>query len=57
MADALERLDPDARTLIMLTGVVGMSFDEAAEVTGTPRGTVASRVSRARAELRRTVET
>ena len=56
VADALQRLDPDARTLIMLTGVVGMSFDEAAEVTGTPRGTVASRISRARAELRRTVE-
>ena len=55
LADALNRLDPETRALVMMTTALGLSFDETAEVTGLARGTVASRVGRARELLRRTV--
>lgn len=47
----LEALSPDRREAFALTQVVGLSYDEAAEVIGCPVGTVRSRVSRARADL------
>lgn len=40
------------RLLIMLTAGLGYSFDETATIVGLPRGTVASKVGRARAQLR-----
>ena len=49
---ALDQLNPDHRSLIMMTAGLGYSFDEVAEIVGVPRGTVASRVGRARAALR-----
>ncbi len=55
LADALDRLDPETRALLMMTTALGFSFDETAEVTGLARGTVASRVGRARDLLRKTV--
>lgn len=53
--DLLDGLDPDRRDAFVLTQVMGMSYDEAADVIGCPIGTVRSRVARARADLARTV--
>ena len=49
--DLLGRLDDDRRTAFVLTQVLGMYYDEAADVIGCPVGTVRSRVSRARLDL------
>lgn len=48
---ALAQLDERSRTLLLLVGVDGLSYAEAAEATGLAVGTVKSRVSRARARL------
>jgi RNA polymerase sigma-70 factor, ECF subfamily len=48
---ALAQLDDRSRTLLLLVAVDGLSYAEAAEVSGLPVGTVKSRVSRARARL------
>lgn len=48
---AMQQLDPDARQLLLLVGVDGLSYAEAAEVSGIAVGTVKSRVSRARVRL------
>jgi RNA polymerase sigma-70 factor (ECF subfamily) len=48
---ALDRLDDAHRAAIMLIGVEGYSYAEAAAVLEVPPGTVASRVARARAKL------
>lgn len=50
-------LPPDQRAALTLVAVHGMTYDEAAEVCGTRAGTVASRVSRARARLRELLAT
>lgn len=47
----LAQLDPEQRALLMLTIGLGYSFDETAEIVGMKRGTVASKVSRARTRL------
>lgn len=52
LARALELLDPDVRALLMLTAGLGYSFDETAAIAGLPRGTVASRVARAKQLIR-----
>jgi len=49
----LESLPSDQRVALMLTVGIGFSYDEAAEVTGDSRGTIASRVNRARQRLER----
>jgi RNA polymerase sigma-70 factor (ECF subfamily) len=49
--DLLGGLRPDRRQAFVLTQVLGLSYDEAAEVCGCPIGTIRSRVARARAEL------
>ena len=49
--DLLTPLDPDRREAFLLTQLVGLSYEEAAEVCGCPIGTIRSRVARARAEL------
>jgi RNA polymerase sigma-70 factor (ECF subfamily) len=41
------------RAAVLLVDAEGMDYGEAAEVLGIPRGTVASRLNRARAQLRR----
>ncbi|UEA58065.1 RNA polymerase sigma factor SigC [Gordonia otitidis] len=47
----LEDLPAERREALVLTQVLGLSYQEAAEVTGCPVGTVRSRVARAREAL------
>ena len=49
--DLLGALDADRRSAFVLTQVLGLHYDEAAEVLEIPIGTVRSRVSRARGDL------
>jgi RNA polymerase sigma-70 factor, ECF subfamily len=49
---ALQRLPPDQRMVVVLCDVQGMSYEEAAVVLDVAMGTVKSRLSRARARLR-----
>jgi RNA polymerase sigma-70 factor (ECF subfamily) len=48
---ALDLLPPDQREALVLVGAAGMSYEEAAEITGCAVGTVKSRVNRARNKL------
>ncbi|MBX2797569.1 MAG: sigma-70 family RNA polymerase sigma factor [Myxococcales bacterium] len=52
LATALDALPDLQREAVWLVDVEGLSFTETAEVLGCKRGTVASRVARARAALR-----
>ncbi|MFF0147486.1 sigma-70 family RNA polymerase sigma factor [Amycolatopsis sulphurea] len=52
----LAGLDDDRREALVLTQFLGLSYAEAAEVSGCPVGTVRSRVSRAREDLLRAQE-
>jgi RNA polymerase sigma-70 factor (ECF subfamily) len=49
--DLLAALSPDRRSAFVLTQLLGLSYDEAAEVCGCPVGTIRSRVARARDDL------
>jgi len=48
---AIRTLSPDHREVIVLRELQGLSYDEMAEVLEVPRGTVESRLFRARREL------
>jgi RNA polymerase sigma-70 factor, ECF subfamily len=48
----IRALPPDQRTVLVLCDVQGYSYEEIAEITGFPMGTVKSRISRARTKLR-----
>lgn len=48
----LDELDADQRLAIVLSDIQGFSYDEISAVTGWPLGTVKSRLSRGRAQLR-----
>lgn len=48
----LNRISPAHRHLLVLVDVVGFSYRETAEILGVPVGTVMSRLSRARQQLR-----
>jgi RNA polymerase sigma-70 factor (ECF subfamily) len=50
---ALAKLPDEQRAAILLIGLEGMSYEAAAEILGIPTGTVRSRLSRGREELRR----
>jgi RNA polymerase sigma-70 factor (ECF subfamily) len=47
----VDRLEPDRKLAFVLTQVVGLSYEEAAEICECPIGTIRSRVARARTEL------
>lgn len=47
----LAGLPAERREALILTQVLGLTYDEAAQVTGCPIGTVRSRVARAREQL------
>jgi RNA polymerase sigma-70 factor (ECF subfamily) len=49
---ALQRLPHEQREVVLLIGLEQMSYDEAAKVLGVPIGTVMSRLSRGREQLR-----
>ena len=49
---ALHRLSPELRAVVQATVIDGLTTREAATLLGIPRGTVKSRMSRARHELR-----
>lgn len=53
---AFARLSEMDRTILILVGAEGMSYQEAAAVLGTPIGTVRSRLSRARSRLKEMLE-
>jgi RNA polymerase sigma-70 factor (ECF subfamily) len=53
LAEALARLPPAMRDVVVLRDVQGHAYDEIAEITGTAVGTVKSRLARAREQLRR----
>jgi len=49
---AIGRLADEQRQVILLVGLEGMSYEQAAEILGIPVGTVRSRLSRGRETLR-----
>ena len=50
--EALRGLPPDYRAAVVLCDVVGLPYEEIADATGVPVGTVRSRIHRGRARLR-----
>ncbi len=52
LQDCLDALAPEFRVVAVLVDVEEYNYKEAAEVVGTPLGTIKSRLARARAELR-----
>jgi len=53
LADALAELPPAMREVVVLRDVQGHSYEEIAEITANPVGTIKSRLARAREQLRR----
>jgi RNA polymerase sigma-70 factor (ECF subfamily) len=52
---AVEGLPTRFREVLILREIEGMSYNEIAEITGMPRGTVMSSLSRARGRLRQSL--
>lgn len=50
--DALQAISPERRAALLIVGVEGFSYAEAADVLGIPAGTLMSRIARGREELR-----
>jgi RNA polymerase sigma-70 factor (ECF subfamily) len=53
---AIKKLPEVQRRVILLIGLEGMRYDEAAQILGVPIGTVRSRIARARQMLRELLE-
>jgi RNA polymerase sigma-70 factor, ECF subfamily len=51
VAKALQRLPAEQREVLLLIGASGLSYEEAAEVTGCAMGTIKSRLARGRTAL------
>ena len=49
--DALDQLDPQLKEALILIGVIGLTYAEAAATMDVPEGTMKSRVFRARAQM------
>jgi RNA polymerase sigma-70 factor (ECF subfamily) len=49
---AIGMLHPDQRLVVILSDIHGHPYDEIADITGVPLGTVKSRINRGRARLR-----
>jgi RNA polymerase sigma-70 factor (ECF subfamily) len=56
LARALDSLPPDQRAAVLLVDAEGLDYTAAAEVLGVAPGTIASRLSRARATLRKALD-
>ncbi len=52
VAHSLQRLPEEQKQILLLVGLEGFSYEEAAQIAGIPMGTVMSRLSRARRRLR-----
>jgi RNA polymerase sigma-70 factor (ECF subfamily) len=50
--EALQRLSPEHRTVLVMKDMEDMKYEDMAEVLGVPIGTVRSRLHRARLELK-----
>jgi RNA polymerase sigma-70 factor (ECF subfamily) len=55
VGEALQELDDDAREILLLRELQGLSYDEIAAELEIPLGTVQSRLSRSRAALKKVV--
>jgi RNA polymerase sigma-70 factor, ECF subfamily len=53
---AIAKLAPEQRQVILLVGLEGMQYEEVALILGVPVGTVRSRLSRGRAQLRKLMD-
>ena len=53
---AIAKLAPEQRQVILLVGLEGMQYEEVALTLGVPVGTVRSRLSRGREQLRRLMD-
>lgn len=56
LAAALASLTPETRAAVLLVFVDGMDYHSATQVLGVSRGTLASRLHRGRAQLRRALD-
>jgi RNA polymerase sigma-70 factor, ECF subfamily len=56
LAEALSALPPEDRAAVLLVDAQGFDYREAGAVLGVPEGTIASRLNRARAALRRALD-
>jgi RNA polymerase sigma-70 factor (ECF subfamily) len=56
LMDAVQRLHPDRRMVVVLRSILGFSPEETAEALGVPVGTVHSRLHRALGDLRAALE-
>ena len=56
VTELLDHISPERREAFVLTQLLGLRYDEAAEALGCPIGTIRSRVARARAELAELVD-
>jgi RNA polymerase sigma-70 factor (ECF subfamily) len=56
MMAAIQELSPDHREVIVLREINGLSYEEMAEALGVPRGTIESRLFRARRQLQERLE-
>jgi RNA polymerase sigma-70 factor (ECF subfamily) len=52
----IRSLMPDYRLMVILVDMEGMSYEEAAQVTRVPVGTVKSRLARARMQLQKSLQ-
>ena len=50
--DALQAISPERRAALVIVGIEGFSYAEAATMLGIPAGTLMSRIARGREELR-----
>ena len=49
--EALEQIPPTFREVVVLRDIQQLAYDEIAEITGLPMGTVKSRINRGRTKL------
>jgi RNA polymerase sigma-70 factor (ECF subfamily) len=56
LENALTRLRPEEREVILLVGLEGMRYDDTARILGIPIGTVRSRLFRGRETLRKLLD-